>query len=80
MTRRALILAAGALIVLAALVPTSSGAARARFDTQVFALIPTPGFPARAYVAPNHRPQVPESSRRRNATVRSNARSAASAT
>jgi sugar lactone lactonase YvrE len=53
--RRAILLAAGALVVLAALVTTSSGAARARFDTQVFALIPTPGFPARAYVAPNHR-------------------------
>lgn len=55
MRHRLVLLAAAALIVLAALVPTSSGAARARFDTQVFALIPTPGFPARAYVAPNHR-------------------------
>jgi hypothetical protein len=53
--RLAFLLVASALIALAALVPTSSGAARARFDTQVFALIPTPGFPARAYVAPTHR-------------------------
>jgi sugar lactone lactonase YvrE len=53
--RRFAILAAGALIALAGLVPISSGAARARFDTQVLALIPSPGFPARAYVAPNHR-------------------------
>ncbi len=53
--KRLAILAAGALIALTALVPTSSGAARARFDTQVLALIPTPGFPARAYVAPNRR-------------------------
>jgi sugar lactone lactonase YvrE len=29
--------------------------ARARFDTTVFALIPRPGFPAMAYVGPNHR-------------------------
>lgn len=55
MRKQALILFAGVLIALAALVPTSSGATRARFDTQVLALIPTPGFPARAYVAPNHR-------------------------
>ena len=55
MKRLAVLLVAGALIALGALAPTSSGAARVRFDTQVFAIIPTPGFPARAYVAPNHR-------------------------
>ncbi|MDX6582726.1 MAG: hypothetical protein QOI10_1910 [Solirubrobacterales bacterium] len=55
MRRRALLLAAGALIALAGLAPTSSGAARERFDTDVFAIIPSPGFPARTYVAPSHR-------------------------
>jgi sugar lactone lactonase YvrE len=50
-----LIAAGAALAGLLALLPSSSGAARARFDTQVLALIPTPGFPARAYVAPNRR-------------------------
>jgi len=34
---------------------TLGAAKRARFDTRVFALIPRPGFPARAYVARNHR-------------------------
>ena len=33
----------------------TAAAERSRFDTQVLALIPSPGFPARAYVAPNHR-------------------------
>ncbi len=47
--------AAAALAVLAVLAPSAGGDARVRFDTDVFALIPTPGFPARAYVAPNHR-------------------------
>jgi hypothetical protein len=49
------VLAAGALLALAAFAPTAGGAARVRFDTDVLALIPSPGFPARAYVAPNHR-------------------------
>ena len=52
---RALIAAAGALIALAASAPTAGAEPRERFDTDVFALIPTPGFPARAYVAPNRR-------------------------
>ncbi|MEA2123304.1 MAG: hypothetical protein QOI80_86 [Solirubrobacteraceae bacterium] len=42
-----------ALAVLAAL--PAGAQARARFDTSVFALIPRPGFPAMAYVGPNHR-------------------------
>ena len=51
-------LVATALIALVAVAPAQSAhstAPRARFDTRVFALIPTPGFPARTYVAPNHR-------------------------
>ncbi len=55
MIRRVVILAAGALIALTAAAPTAGAATRERFDTDVFALIPTPGFPARAYVAPSHR-------------------------
>jgi sugar lactone lactonase YvrE len=53
--RSPVFVAAALLIALVALVPTSSGATRGRFDTDVLALIPSPGFPARAYVAPNHR-------------------------
>ena len=56
MSRRSL---AAALLVAAAVLAVSaqaSGAAhRARFDTRVFATIGPPGFPARAYVAPNRR-------------------------
>jgi hypothetical protein len=56
---RARILAPAALAVCLglALVSTSAGAGhhRARFDTKVFATIGPPGFPARAYAAPNHR-------------------------
>jgi hypothetical protein len=54
---RALALAALAAAVTLALAATSAGAShhRARFDTKVFATIGAPGFPARAYVAPNHR-------------------------
>jgi sugar lactone lactonase YvrE len=50
-------LAAAALIALGlgTWAPAADAQTRARFDTRVFALIPTPGFPARAYVAPNHR-------------------------
>ena len=55
MRRTAVLVAAAALSALVALAPASSGATRERFDTQVLALIPSPGFPARAYVAPNHR-------------------------
>ena len=58
MTRRRRSLAAFAVAALAAgllALAGSAAAERARFDTQVFALIPNPGFPARAYVAPNHR-------------------------
>lgn len=49
-------LAGAVLIALVALAPAADAQqTRARFDTRVFSLIPTPGFPARAYVAPNHR-------------------------
>ncbi len=51
----ALWLVAAALIAGVAASPASSADPRPRFDTDVFALIPTPGFPARTYVAPNHR-------------------------
>lgn len=45
-----------ALACAAALLPAAGGAAdRARFDTRVLALVPTPGYPARAYVHPNGR-------------------------
>ena len=50
--RAAAILAA---LVAALVLAASAGAARERLDTDVFALIPSPGFPARAYVAPNDR-------------------------
>jgi sugar lactone lactonase YvrE len=47
---------AGALAVLAvlAVLPTAAQA-RDRWATSVFSLVPTPGFPAHAYVAPNGR-------------------------
>jgi len=45
-----------ALLALCALVATAApAAAQARFETSVFALVPRPGFPARAYVSPNNR-------------------------
>lgn len=50
MRRIALVLAA-----LALLAAPAAASARARWNTQVFALIPTPGFPALAYVHPNGR-------------------------
>lgn len=46
-------LVAGLLVAL--VVAGQATADRARFNTELFALIPSPGFPARAYVAPNHR-------------------------
>jgi hypothetical protein len=52
--RRALLAAAALACCLGVLAP-SAGAARARFDTKLLARIPTPGFPALAYVHPNHR-------------------------
>ena len=55
MRRAAVLVLAALLVALTALAPSTSGATRERFDTQVLALIPSPGFPARAYVAPNHR-------------------------
>ena len=57
---RAQIAIAGAALALvatcAALLATSGDAAdRARFDTDVLAIVPFPGYPARAYVHPNGR-------------------------
>ena len=48
--RRGLI---GGVACLLALAPAAF--ARARFDTRLLAIIPPPGYPALAYVAPNHR-------------------------
>jgi sugar lactone lactonase YvrE len=48
--RRALTLA-----LLAAVVPAAAHADRPRWDARALATVPPPGFPARAYVAPNHR-------------------------
>ena len=42
-----------ASLLLALVVAVPAAAERPRLDTQVFALVPPPGFPARAYVAPN---------------------------
>ncbi|MDX6665325.1 MAG: hypothetical protein QOG68_1531 [Solirubrobacteraceae bacterium] len=53
MRRLASVLLAAAL--LAAAVPGTLGAARAKWDTRVLALVPRPGFPAHAYVHPNGR-------------------------
>lgn len=39
----------------ALLAPSGDAADRAKFDTQVLALVPFPGYPARAYVHPNGR-------------------------
>ncbi|MDX6638792.1 MAG: hypothetical protein QOJ01_2303 [Solirubrobacterales bacterium] len=57
MKRRALAIAAAvALVAISAGSVAALGASkRARFDTRVFAQTPSPGFPARAYVAPNNR-------------------------
>jgi sugar lactone lactonase YvrE len=46
-------LLAALLLTLLAAAPAAS--ARERWDTSVLALVPTPGFPAHAYVAPNGR-------------------------
>jgi len=43
-----------AIALLLALAPAAH-ADRARWDTRALATVPPPGFPARAYVAPNHR-------------------------
>lgn len=44
------------VIMATALIPGGSEAAeRERFDTRVLALVPPPGYPARAYVHPNGR-------------------------
>ena len=43
------------LALLAALSPVASAQQRPRWDTRVLALVPSPGFPAHAYVHPNGR-------------------------
>ncbi len=56
MRRRALATALLVAVLALAWAGASSGAGhRTPFDTRVFARIGPPGFPARAYVAPNHR-------------------------
>lgn len=40
---------------LGAILSAATGSERARWDTQVFSLVPEPGFPASAYVHPNGR-------------------------
>ena len=49
------VLAAIAVVVVSAAASAAGGAERPRFDTRVLALVPTPGYPARAYVHPNGR-------------------------
>jgi sugar lactone lactonase YvrE len=53
----ALVLVAALVLTmgLGAIVSMASGAERPRWDTQVFARVPSPGFPASAYVHPNGR-------------------------
>ncbi len=51
--RRLVVLCACALLTALACVPAAG--ARTRFDTQVLALVPSPGYPALAYVDPNGR-------------------------
>ncbi|HEV2814224.1 MAG TPA: hypothetical protein VGW10_13300 [Solirubrobacteraceae bacterium] len=46
---------AGALLAGLVLAAAPAAQARDRWDTEVFALVPTPGYPAHAYVAPNGR-------------------------
>ncbi len=54
--RRTVAALAAALLIIGVVAAAATGAStRARFDTRVLALIPSPGFPAKAYVAPNHR-------------------------
>jgi hypothetical protein len=44
-----------AVLAVTALAPVAAADARDRWDTKVLALVPTPGYPAHAYVAPNGR-------------------------
>lgn len=55
MRLRALAALAVLAAALAAALPASSATRRDRWDTRVLALVPRPGFPARAYVAPSRR-------------------------
>jgi sugar lactone lactonase YvrE len=52
--RRAALIALALLASLVAVAP-AAGAQRARFDTRLLARVPSPGFPAMAYVHPNGR-------------------------
>lgn len=54
MRRRGLLVAL-ALALVAYALPAAADAARARWNTRVLGLIPPPGYPALAYVAPNQR-------------------------
>jgi hypothetical protein len=45
----------GALLAALVLAAPANGQERARFDTQLFAHVPAPGFPAHAYVHPDGR-------------------------
>ena len=57
--RRNVLVALLALAALAAALPAAAGAqSRARFDTQLLARIPAPGYPASAYPHPNGRVYV----------------------
>ena len=49
------LLPALAVLVVVAAAPVPAALARARWDTQVLALVPRPGFPANAYPAPDGR-------------------------
>ncbi len=53
--RRALAVAAAAACAVAAAPAPASAQTRARFDVRLIARVPTPGFPAMAYVHPNGR-------------------------
>ena len=53
--RRALAVTAALVALLAVAAPPGSAQQRERFDTRLLALVPTPGYPALAYVHPNRR-------------------------
>jgi len=53
--RRALAIAAALACCLGALAPSAGAQSRPRFNTRLLARIPTPGYPAMAYVHPNRR-------------------------
>ena len=53
--RRIAIAGVALAALLAVALPAAGSAPRPRWDTKVLALVPPPGYPARAYVAPNGR-------------------------